>query len=126
MTRLRKMMLEELQGRKSLHFFRFLALPEMRWADEGHRKAQRCRNPTSFTATDSCGMKRLARTRIPCVFRHAPYSCALPPNRSLLPPSSTTFFELPFRPSHVISTWRHVLALRGTVSAHFHTAPPNH
>ena len=104
---------------------RFLALPNMRWTDEGHRKAQRCRNPTSFsTAADGCGMTRLARTRIPCVLRHPPNFCALLPNRSLLPPSSTTLFELLFRRSQVMGAWPHVLALRGTVLAHLGTAPP--
>jgi hypothetical protein len=99
----------------------------MRWTDEDHRKTQRCRNPTSFaTASDGCGMTRLARTRIPSVLRHAPNFCTLLPNGSLLPPSSTFFnhaLRATFRGSQVMGAWCLVLALRGTVFAHFGTAP---
>src|SRR5258708_12611327 len=69
----------------------------MRWTDEGHRKAHRCRNPTSFSTTDQrCGMKLRSPTRKLCVLPGAPYLCASPSNRFLLPASSTTVFAILF------------------------------
>src|SRR5260370_12588110 len=72
----------------------------MRWTDEGHRKAHRCRNPTSFSTTDQlCGMRLLSPTRKLWVLPGAAHLCASPLNRSLLPPSSTTVSAILFRRS---------------------------
>src|SRR5208283_1399501 len=69
----------------------------MRWTDEGHRKAHRCRNPTSFSTTDQrCGMTLLSPTRKLSVLPGAAYLCASPSNRFLLPASSTTVFAIHF------------------------------
>jgi hypothetical protein len=68
--------------------------------DEGHRKAHRCRNSTSFSTTDQlCGMRLLSPTRKLWVLPGAAHLSASPSNRSLLPPSSTTFFAILFRRS---------------------------
>src|SRR6516164_1655805 len=97
----------------------------MRRAHEDHRKAHRRGNPTSCSTTNRrCSMKRLARTRISRVFRHAPNFCALHVSRFLLPPSQTTPFELFVLDTQVFGACCHVLALCGTVSVHLHTAPP--
>src|SRR5437660_12537587 len=67
----------------------------MRWTDEGHRKAHRCRNSTSFSTTDQLrGMRLLSPTRKLCVLPGAPHLCAPPSNESLLLASSTTVFEI--------------------------------
>jgi hypothetical protein len=59
------------------------------------RKTHGFRNATSFsTGGHCCGMKRLSPLPVHRVFRHAPYLCALPRNRSLLPASSTTLFAI--------------------------------
>src|SRR5258708_22171232 len=72
----------------------------MRWTDEGHRKAHRCRNSTSFSTTDQrCGMRLLSPTRKLCVLPAAPHLCALPSNQSLLLASSTTVFAILFHRS---------------------------
>src|ERR1700747_1893227 len=72
----------------------------MRWTDEGHRKAHRCRNSTSFSTTDQlCGMKPLSPTRKLWVLPGTPHLSASPSNRSLLTPSSTTVFKILFRRS---------------------------
>src|SRR3977135_429112 len=72
----------------------------MRWTDEGHRKAHRCRNPTSFSTTDQlCGMRLLSPTRKLWVLPGAAHLSASPSNRSLLPLSSTTVFAILFRRS---------------------------
>src|SRR5260370_2099316 len=65
--------------------------------DEGHRKAQRCLNPASFSTTDQlCGMKLLSPTRKLRVLRGAPHFLAAPSNRFLLPAPSTTVFAILF------------------------------
>src|SRR6267378_3267427 len=72
----------------------------MRWTDEGHRKAHRCRNSTSFSTTDQLrGMRLLSPTRKLCVLPGAPHLCAPPSNRSLLLASSTTVLAILFRRS---------------------------
>src|SRR5258708_12031278 len=72
----------------------------MRLTDEGHRKGARCRNPTSFSTTDQlCGMRLLSPTRKLHALRGAPHLCALPPNPSLFPPSSTTVLAILFHHS---------------------------
>jgi len=59
----------------------------------GYRKAHPCRTLTSFSTTGHrCGMKRLSRARILRALRCAPYPCALPQNKSLLPISSAAVF----------------------------------
>ena len=77
---------------------RSLALPEMRWTDGGHRKAHHCRNSTSFSTSDHRYRMKLL-SPISKTLRASARStlCALPPNRSLLPPSSTTVFAILFR-----------------------------
>src|SRR6266853_634696 len=81
----------------------------MWWTDEGHRKAHRCRNPTSFSTTDQlCRMRLLSPTRELWVLPDAPHFSASPSNRSLLPPSSTTVFAMLFRRSQFSRTRRHV------------------
>src|SRR5258708_22685106 len=72
----------------------------MRWTDEGHRKANCCRIPTSYSTTDQfCGMILLSPTRKLCVLPGAPHLCALPSNQSLLLASSTTVFAILFHRS---------------------------
>ena len=114
MTRLRKMMLEELQRGKPptrhspcallsvapantgterparyLSPERSLALSKMWWANGSRRKTHRCRNPTSFsTASHCCSMRRPFRTQTFRAFRRAPSRCALPLNKSLPSASS--------------------------------------
>jgi hypothetical protein len=66
-------------------------------------------------------MTRLTRTRIPCVLRHAPNFCALLPNGSLLPPSSTTLFELLFA---VAKLWVHGVMCSRFVAQSLHTSAP--
>src|SRR6266446_1303790 len=99
----------------------------MRWTDEGHRKAHRCRNPTSFSTTDQlCGMRLLSPTRKLCVLPGAPYLCAPPSNQSLLLASSTTVFAILFCRSQfprVPFLW--VVPCR-TVSARLNPAPSHH
>src|SRR5580704_16626268 len=69
----------------------------MRWTDESHRKAHRCRNSTSFSTTDQlCGMRLLSPTRKLCVLPGAPHFCAPPSSQSLLLASSTTVFAILF------------------------------
>ena len=78
--------------------FRSLALPEVRWPDEGYRAAYRCRNPTPLAASGHRGsMKALSPIRILRVPRHGSHFFALPSNNSLLPASPTTFFTILFR-----------------------------
>jgi hypothetical protein len=85
---------------------RSLALPEMRWTDEGHRKAHRCRNPTSFSSYGhGCGMKRLSLTRNFPASINAPDFYALRPHKSLLAASSTTLFRVLFRSTQLLSPW---------------------
>src|SRR5260370_12629970 len=81
----------------------------MRWTDEGHRKTHRCRNPTSFSATDQlCGMRLLSPTRKLWVLPGAAHLCASPSNRSLLPPSSTTVFAILFHRTQFLCARCHV------------------
>src|SRR5450759_3395837 len=50
----------------------------MWWTDEGRRKTQRCRDPTSFSPSPGpCCMKRLSTTRNLCVSWRARSRCAL-------------------------------------------------
>jgi hypothetical protein len=77
--------------------FRSLALPEVRWPDEGYRAAYRCRNPTPRAASGHRGsMKALSPIRILRVPRHGSHFFALPSNNSLLPASPSTFFTILF------------------------------
>src|SRR6267154_648841 len=70
----------------------------MRWTNEGHRKAHRCQNPTSFSTTGQrCGMRLLSPTRKLCVLPGAAHLYASPSNRSLLPAFLTTVFAVLFR-----------------------------
>ena len=62
---------------------------------EGHRKAHRHRDTTSFSsATHSRGIKRLSPTRNLRVSRHAPDCCVPTPARSFLLAPSTLLFEI--------------------------------
>src|ERR1700686_3578543 len=82
----------------------------MRWTDEGHRKAHRCRNSTSFSTTDQlCGMRLLSPTRKLCVLPGAPHLCAPPLNQFFFPLSSTTVFAILFRRSQFPRARCHVL-----------------
>ena len=88
---------------------RFLALPQVWWSDESRRAAHCCRNPTPFsTAGHHSSMKQLSPTRFFRVSRHAPYSCALPSNKSLTSASSTTPFDLLFRGNQLFDLTRQV------------------
>src|SRR6266513_4418247 len=83
--------------------YRQRKLSQVWWTDEGPRAAHRCRNPTSFsTGGHCCGMKRLSLAPSLRVSRHVPDFYASPPNRSLLPTSSTTLFEVVFRSSQLL------------------------
>src|ERR1700730_9830450 len=98
----------------------------MRWTDEGHGKAHRCRNPTSFSTTDQlCGMRLLSPTRKLCVLPGAPHLCASPSNRSLLPPSSTIVFAILFRRSQFPRAVLCVVPC-STVSVRLNAAPSHH
>src|ERR1035437_6906328 len=52
----------------------------MWWTDDGHRKAYRCPDPTSFSPSPGscCRMKPLSTTRNLCASWHARSLCALP------------------------------------------------
>jgi hypothetical protein len=55
-----------------------LALPQVWWTNESHRKAYCCRDPTSFSPgpRHCCRMKPLSTTRNLCVCQHAQSLCA--------------------------------------------------
>src|SRR5713226_5210041 len=59
---------------------RSLAVPQVRWADGGHRAIHCCRDPTSLptSAGHGCRMTRRSTSRNLCVPRRAPSLCALP------------------------------------------------
>src|ERR1019366_1918643 len=73
---------------------RSLAMPKMRWTDDGHRKTHRCRNPTSFSSHSSHRgrMKRLSTTRNLCVCQRAQSLCALPFHKPRLSVFSSLVF----------------------------------
>jgi hypothetical protein len=98
----------------------------MRWTDEGHRKAHRCRNPTSFsTSGHGRGMKRLSLTPNFLASPNAPHFSASPSIKSLLPASSTTLFRLLFRRSQLLSAacrvWLSELQSPSSPTPLFHT-----
>jgi hypothetical protein len=72
--------------------------------NEGHRTADRCRNPTSFSTPDQlCGMKRRSPTPTLRTLPRATFLSAFPPNRSPRSASSTTPFKVPCRRSQLVS-----------------------
>jgi hypothetical protein len=87
---------------------RSLSLSQVWRTNEGHRKAHRCRNPTSLsTAGHGCGMKRFFLTRNCLASQNAPDFYASPRNRSLLAASSTTLSGVPFCGSRLLRPRRH-------------------
>jgi hypothetical protein len=61
-------------------------------------------------------MKRLSPLPVHRVFRHAPYLCALPRNRSLLPASSSFFQLLPASSTTLFAIHSHDSQLQGACS----------
>src|ERR1700688_5325996 len=61
----------------------------MWWTDDGHRKAYRCPDPTSFSPSPGscCRMKPLSTTRNLCVSWHTRSRCALLLYKTRLPTS---------------------------------------
>jgi hypothetical protein len=84
--------------------FRSLALPQVRWPDEGRRAAYGCSNPTSLPAGGHrCSMKALSPIRLLRVPpRRGSYLSAWRSDYSLLSASSTTFFSLLFRRNELL------------------------
>ncbi len=83
--------------------FQSLALPQVRWPDEGRRAAYGCSNPTSLSAGGHRGsMKALSPIRLLFVPRRGSHLSAWPSDYSLLSASSTTFFMLLFRRNELL------------------------
>jgi hypothetical protein len=83
--------------------FRSLALPQVRWPDEGRRAAYGCRNPTPLSASGHRGsMKALSPIRLLRVPQRGSHLSAWPSDYSRLSASSTIFFILLFRRNELL------------------------
>ncbi len=103
--------------------FRSLALPQVRWPDDGRRAAYGCSNPTSLsTGGHRCSMKALSPIRVLRVPQRGSHLSAWPSDYFLLSASSTSFFILLFRRNQLLHARCHVVH---TV-ANLYTAPSRH
>ena len=90
--------------------FRSLALPQVRWPDEGRRAAHGCSNPTPLSAGGHrCSMKALSTIRILPVSQRGSHLSAWPSDYSLLSASPTTFFILLFPRNELLQARCHVV-----------------